>query len=140
MQGKGIVKFFAILMVIVCLYQFSFTWVVKKVQGNADAYAKGDSVKKRAYLDSIATQPVYPILGHDYQYCLSHELALGLDLQGGMSVTMQVALRELVVTLSGKNPDVVFAQALDKADVDSRTSQTDYITLFVNEYEKLNPN
>src|ERR1700759_4194437 len=96
--------------------------------------------KKRAYLDSISSQPVYPILKHTYQYCKSRELALGLDLQGGMSVTMQVALRELVVTLSGKNPDVVFAQALDKADVDSRTSQSDYITLFVDEYEKLNPN
>src|SRR5579863_3385973 len=140
MQGKGIVKFFAILMVVVCLYQFSFTWVVRKVQDNAKVYAKGDTAKQKAYLDSIANQPVYPVLGHTYQYCQGHELALGLDLQGGMSVTMQVSLRELVTTLSNKNPDIVFNQALDKADIDSRSSQSDYITLFVNEYEKLNPN
>jgi len=142
MQGKGIVKFFAILMVAVCLYQFSFTWVVRKVQDNAKAYAKGDTTKEKAYLDSIATQPVYPILGHSYQYCQGHELALGLDLQGGMSVTLQVSLRKLVLALSSNNPDVVFNQALNKADYDSGPgrSQSDYITLFVNEYEKLAPN
>lgn len=140
MQGKGVIKFFAILLAAVCLYQLSFTWVAHKVEGDAKAYANGNAKKERAYLDSVSTLPVYPILKHTYQYCKSRELALGLDLQGGMSVTMQVSLRELVVTLSGKNPDVIFAQALDKADIDSRTSQSDYITLFVNEYEKLNPN
>lgn len=140
MQGKGIVKFFTILMVVVCLYQFSFTWVVRKVQDNAKVYAKGDTAKEKVYLDSIATQPVYPVLGHTYQYCQGHELALGLDLQGGMSVTMQVGLRDLVKALSSNNPDVYLNQALDKADIDSRTSQSDYITLFVNDYEKLNPN
>ncbi len=140
MQGKGVIKFFAILLAVVCIYQLSFTWVAQKVEKDAKAYAKGDTKKYTAYLDSVSTLPVYPILKHSYQYCKSRELALGLDLQGGMSVTLQVSLRELVVTLSGKNPDVVFTQALDKADIDSRTSQSDYITLFVNEYEKLNPN
>ncbi|HVV56185.1 MAG TPA: hypothetical protein VHC47_12700, partial [Mucilaginibacter sp.] len=140
MQGKGVVKFFAIFLALVCLYQLSFTWVVKKVQDDAKAYAKGDTTKERAYLDSIATEPVYPIFGHTYQYCENHELALGLDLQGGMSVTMQVSLRQLVKTLSNNNPDPLFNQALDKADADAITSQSDYITLFVNEYEKLDPN
>src|SRR5882762_8821210 len=135
MQGKGVIQFFAILLAAVCLYQLSFTWVAHKVESDAKAYAKD-----KAYLDSMETQPVYPILKHTYQYCVSRELALGLDLQGGMSVTMQVSLRDLVKTLAGNNPDVVLAQALDKADVDSRTSQSDYITLFVNEYERLNPN
>src|SRR3569833_1127906 len=140
MQGKGIVKFFAKQMAKVSFYQFSFTSVDKKVQSDADAYAKGDTVKRRAYLDSIASQPVYPILGHTYQYAQNHELALGLDLQGGMSVTMQVSLRDLVFALSNKNPDVAFNQALNKADVDAIHSQSDYITLFVNEYEKIKPN
>ena len=56
MQGKGVVKFFAIVLAIVCLYQLSFTWVAHHVQDNAKAYAKGDSVKETAYLDSMATQ------------------------------------------------------------------------------------
>jgi len=140
MQGKGVIKFFAILLAIVCIYQLSFTWVANKVENDAKAYAKGNAKKERAYLDSMETQPVYPIFKHTYQYCVTKELQLGLDLQGGMSVTMQVSLRDLVKTLSGNNPDVVLTQALDKADIDSRTSQSDYITLFVSEYEKLNPN
>jgi len=140
MQGKGVIKFFAILLAIVCLYQLSFTWVANKVENDAKAYAKGNAKKERAYLDSMETQPVYPLFKHTYQYCRAKELQLGLDLQGGMSVTMQVSLRDLVKTLSGNNPDVVMAQALDKADVDARTSQSDYITLFVSEYEKSNPN
>ncbi|MBS1522629.1 MAG: protein translocase subunit SecDF [Bacteroidetes bacterium] len=142
MQGKGVIKFFAFLMAAVCLYQLSFTWVANKVENDAKAYAKGNYKKERAYLDSMETQPVYPIFKHTYQYCTAKELQLGLDLQGGMSVTMQVSLRDLVKTLSGNNPDVVMAQALDKADYDSGAgkSQSDYITLFVNEYEKLNPN
>lgn len=140
MQGKGVVKFFAIVLAIVCLYQLSFTWVAHKVEDDARTYAKGDTTKEKAYLDSVANQPVYPIFKHDYQYVKQRELALGLDLEGGMSVTMQISLNELVKKLSNNNPDVVFNQALNAATADAVTSQTDYITLFINEYEKLNPN
>jgi SecD/SecF fusion protein len=140
MQGKGVVKFFAILLAIVCLYQLSFTWVAHKVENDALAYSKGDSTKNKAYLDSIASQPVYPILKHDYQYVKQRELSLGLDLQGGMSVTMQISLNELVKKLSNNNVDPVFNQALQAATADAVKDQRDYIILFVNEYEKLNPN
>lgn len=140
MQIKGVVKFFAIVLAIVCLYQLSFTWVAHKVKNDAKAYSKGDSAKETEYLDSMATQPVYPILGHTFQYCEQKELALGLDLEGGMSVTMQISLNDLVKKLSNDNKDVVFNQAILAANKDiAAGSQTDYITLFVNEYEKLNP-
>jgi SecD/SecF fusion protein len=140
MQGKGVVKFFAIVLAIVCLYQLSFTWVAHKVEENAREYAKGDTTKVKAYLDSVATQPVYPIFKHNYQYVKQRQLALGLDLEGGMSVTMQISLGELVKKLSNNNPDVPFNQALANAQADTKTSQSDFITLFVSEYEKLNPN
>jgi len=142
MQGKGVVKFFAVVLALVCLYQLSFTWVTHKVENDAAVYAKGDVAKYKAYLDSMSSQPVYPIIGHTYQYCKSKELALGLDLQGGMSVTMQISLKELVQKLSDNNPDVVFNQALNNADATIRAGKVekDYITLFVNEYEKLAPN
>jgi len=140
MQGKGVVKFFAILLAVVCLYQLSFTWVTRSVEEKARTYAKGDILKEKAYLDSMSTVPVYPLLGHNYAYCKANELALGLDLEGGMSVTMQISLKELVLKLADNNPDVVFNKALDNAQAESKTSQTDYITLFVNEYEKLAPN
>lgn len=142
MQGKGVIKFFAILLGIVCIYQLSFTWVAKKVENDARIYAKGDTAKEKSYLDSISGLPAYPVLGHTYQYCVERELALGLDLKGGMNVTMQVELVQLVKNLSNNNPDPAFNQALSSANniVKSGKSQSDYITVFVNEYEKLNPN
>ena len=139
MQGKGVVKFFAIVLAIICLYQLSFTWVASKVRSDASKHAKGDTAKIKAYLDSVSTQPVYPIFKHDYQYVSQRELALGLDLRGGMSVTMQVSLNELVKKLSNNNVDPVFNQALANATADTKNSQTNFITLFVSEYEKLNP-
>ncbi|MEX8546158.1 MAG: protein translocase subunit SecDF [Mucilaginibacter sp.] len=140
MQSKGVIKFFAIVLAIVCLYQLSFTWVAQHVESNARNYAKGNPEKERSYLDSISTQPVYPVFNHTYQYCKEKELALGLDLKGGMNVTMQISLAELVKSLSDNNTDPAFNQALSNAEIQSKTSQQDYITLFVNEYEKLNPN
>lgn len=140
MQGKGVIKFFAIILAIVCIYQLSFTWVAHNVESKAVAYAKGDTTKEKAYLDSVSALPAYPLLGHSYQYCLDRELALGLDLKGGMNVTMQISLVELLKTLSGNNPDPAFNQALVNATKDALTSQDNYVTLFVNEYEKLNPN
>jgi SecD/SecF fusion protein len=140
MQGKGIIKFFTVLLALVSVYYLSFTWVAQKVESDAREYAKGNPDKEKAYLDSVAELPAYPVLNHSYQYCKNKELALGLDLKGGMNVTMQVSLRELVKALSGNNPDVVFNKALTNAELAQRSSQKDYITLFVDEYEKLAPN
>ncbi|WP_345947522.1 MULTISPECIES: protein translocase subunit SecDF [unclassified Mucilaginibacter] len=140
MQGKGVIKFFAVLVALVCLYQLSFTWVTKKVEDDARAYAKGNPEKEKAYLDSISNKPVYPLFGHDYQYCKNNELALGLDLKGGMNVTMQISLSELIRTLANNNPDVTFNQALHNADVIAKTSPENYIDIFMREYKKISPN
>ncbi|MDT3401702.1 protein translocase subunit SecDF [Mucilaginibacter terrae] len=140
MQGKGVIKFFAIIVAVVCLYQLSFTWVTNSVEDDARAYAKGNLDKEKAYLDSIASQPVYPLFGHNYQYCKERELALGLDLKGGMNVTMQVSLSELIKSLSSDNNDVTFNQALHNADVVAKTSPDNYIDIFMREYKKLSPN
>lgn len=143
MQGKGVIKFFAILLAVVCLYQLSFTWVAHKVESDANVYSKGDSAKYKAYLDSVSNQPVYPLFKHDYAYVKQREIALGLDLKGGMNVTMQIQLDELVRKIANNNPDATFNQALanaDKLQANAQTSQKDYIALFVSEYEKLNPN
>lgn len=140
MQGKGVIKFFAVLLAVSCLYQLSFTWVTKKVEKDAEVYSKGDEQKKRAYLDSIANQPVYPVFGHSYQYCKNKELALGLDLKGGMNVTMQIDLADLIRELSDKNPDPDFNKALSAANVDAKTSPANFINLFMDEYKKISPN
>ncbi|MBS7563560.1 protein translocase subunit SecDF [Mucilaginibacter sp. Bleaf8] len=140
MQGKGVIKFLAVLLALVCLYQLSFTWVTRSVEEDARAYAKGNAEKETAYLDSISNQPVYPVFKHSYQYCKDRELALGLDLKGGMNVTMQISLSELIRSLANNNPDATFNQALHNADVVARTSPDNYIDIFMREYKKLSPN
>jgi len=82
MQGKGFIKFMAILLGIVCLYSLSFNLVTYNVEKDAKAFAKGDVVKEKAYLDSIANEPVYPLLGLTYQQVKGKEINLGLDLKG----------------------------------------------------------
>jgi len=140
MQGKGVIKFFAVLLALVCLYQLSFTWVAKQVEDDARAYAKGSPEKEKAYLDSISSQPVYPLFKHNYQYCKERELALGLDLKGGMNVTMQISLSELIKTLANNSTDVTFNQALHNADLVARTSPENYIDIFMREFKKVSPN
>ncbi|QKJ30550.1 protein translocase subunit SecDF [Mucilaginibacter mali] len=140
MQGKGVIKFFAVLLALSCLYQLSFTWVTKKVEKDAEVYSKGNEQKKKAYLDSVSALPVYPVFGHSYQYCKNKELALGLDLKGGMNVTMQIDLGDLIRELSDKNPDPDFNRALSAAGADAKTSPDNFINLFMAEYKKISPN
>ncbi len=140
MQGKGFIKFMAILLGIVCLYSLSFNLVTYNVEKKAKEYAKGDAVKEKAYLDSMATVPVYPGLGLTYQQVKGKEINLGLDLKGGMNVTMEISLAELTKSLAGNPTDANFNEALKNAQQQMNTGGKDFISLFVNEYEKLVPN
>jgi SecD/SecF fusion protein len=140
MQGKGFIKFMAILLGIVCVYSLSFNLVTANVEKNAAAYAKGDPAKEKAYLDSMSTMPVYPIFNFDYQFCKTKEINLGLDLKGGMNVTMEISLAELVKSLAGNTTDANFNQALVSAQAKLNAGGKDYINLFVNDFEKLSPN
>ncbi|MFA4868154.1 MAG: protein translocase subunit SecDF [Pedobacter sp.] len=140
MQGKGFIKFMAILLGIVCVYSLSFNFVTSKVEKDAKAYAKGDVEKEKAYLDSMATVPVYPLFGFNYQFCKAKEINLGLDLKGGMNVTMEISLGELVKSLAGNTDDANFNKALATAQQQLNAGGKDFVSLFVNEYEKLEPN
>ena len=140
MQGKGFIKFMAILLCIVCVYSLSFNFVTSKVENDAKAYAKGDLDKEKAYLDSMATEPVYPIFGFDYQFCKEKEINLGLDLKGGMNVTMEISLANLVKSLANDTDDANFNQAVKNAQAQTSAGGKDFIAAFVSEFEKLNPN
>ncbi|MBB2150752.1 protein translocase subunit SecDF [Pedobacter gandavensis] len=140
MQGKGFIKFMAILLGIVCVYSLSFNFVTSKVEKDAKAYAKGDLNKEKAYLDSMATVPVYPVFGFNYQFCKGKEINLGLDLKGGMNVTMEISLSELVKSLAGNPDDANFNKALAIAQEKLNAGGKDFIALFVDEFEKLSPN
>lgn len=142
MQGKGIIKFFIVVVALACLYSISFTFVTRSVEKDAAAYAQGDLEKERAYLDSMANEPVYNLgfAQYTYQDAKERELSLGLDLRGGMNVTMEISLQELILNLAGNTEDENFNQALKNANERAKQSQTDYVTLFGEEFKKLSPN
>ena len=142
MKNKGTIKFFAIALALVALFHLSFTLVTYINEKKAKQFAKGDPVKEQKYLDSIAHKNVYNILIKKFTYadCKERELNLGLDLQGGMHVTLEVAIPELVKELSGNNQDPTFLKAFNTASEEVKTSQKDFITLFHDAYVKLDPN
>jgi len=162
MQNKGAIRFFAIAFAIACIFELSFTLVTNGVEkdakeyaetkfrafektGNALAKSNPDSVMssyEHRYLDSIATTPVYNILLKNYTYkeCKENELNLGLDLRGGMNVTLEISQADIIRSLSNNNPDVNFNKAINSAVARQKNSQTDLITLFYEEYKKIDPN
>lgn len=142
MQGKGLINFLVVLVTIACLYSLSFTFVTRKVERDAAAYAQGDMERERAYLDSMAGEVVYDlgIANYTYREAKANEIALGLDLKGGINVTMEVSLEELVRNLADNPTDPVFNEALSNAEARTKTSQGAFVDLFVEEFKKLNPN
>ncbi|MES2379801.1 MAG: protein translocase subunit SecDF [Bacteroidota bacterium] len=142
MKIKGAVKFFTVALVIVSLFQLSFSLVTYRVEQKAKAFANGDLEKERAYIDSVGREVVYNIGIKKYTYlqCKAHELNLGLDLQGGMNVTLELSQDELMRGLANNNPDANFNKAVNMAADASRTSQKDFVTLFGDAYTQVDPN
>lgn len=164
MQLKGLVRFFTILLIVYSLYQLSFTWFVKRhenrmearalafVKANypgAEKYSKvkqlPDSLKTvfnerlKRLLDSTKDVTVtYGINGAmSYQKAKEEELNLGLDLQGGMNVTLEVEMTGLLRSLSNNSRDPNFLKAIENANNRKANSDADFITLFIEEYRKL---
>lgn len=135
MQNKGFIRLFAILLVLVCVFYLSFTFVTRFFQQKAVELSGGDSQKEFAYLDSISTEKVW--LGYTFKECREHGINLGLDLKGGMNVILEVSVYDIMKSLSGFNPDASFNQALNNAKVRQGDSQQDFVDLFVEEYHKI---
>ena len=157
MQLKGVVKFFLWAMIIVTVIQYLYVLPTNRVEKQAEEHAETvaanfpeadrDSVIKSeriSYLKSQADEEIlkFPLVpGFTYQDLKSKQLALGLDLKGGMSVVLQVDLQDFVKALANnrdqENP--VFLAALEQAKKDLRNAQDDYITLFGKAYLAQNP-
>jgi SecD/SecF fusion protein len=75
-----------------------------------------------------------------YQKAKEEELNLGLDLQGGMNVTMEVEMSGLLKTLANNSKDPNFLAALNNADQRKANSDANFVRLFVEEFRKLSPN
>ena len=141
MQNKNVISLFAILFALVCLYQLSFTWIANGVEEDAKVFAGGNEVKERSYLDSIATEPVYSIGIKEYTYneCTSREINLGLDLKGGMNVTLEVSVVDVIRALSNYSKDETFVAAIESAKEKQRNSQDDFVTLFASSFNEQDP-
>ena len=161
MQSKGAIRFVAIVLALVCLWQLSFTLVTRIQENKAAKYADKavlayensaafskvseadkafylDSIRKennRWYLDSVSSEKIY--FGYTYKDVKSKEINLGLDLKGGMNVMLQVQLKDLVKALADNNPSPEFAKALDLADQRTVTSSGDFITLFAEAWKEV---
>ena len=138
MQNKGLVRLFAIALTLVCLFYLSFSFVTGNYNGNAKEYANGDKQKEFNYLDSVANDTVW--LGYTLKECREKEINLGLDLKGGMNVTLEVSVADIIRSLSDYNPSPTFNQALAKAtELQKTNSQVPYLDLFVKAYTDLDP-
>ena len=143
MQNKGAIRFFAIALALACIYQLSFTFVTKHVEKNARSFGNGDLVKEAKYLDSIATEPVYNFLWlkkYTYRDCQSQEINLGLDLKGGMNVTLEVSVVDVIRSLTNYSSDSTFNKALKLAKKMQENSQEDFIALFGKAFTQTDPN
>jgi len=165
---RALVSIFAALLIVISLYQLSFTWFVNKHESSIEAKAKRyvtslypsaqtkypgnkeaqalyqDTVdqvfnaRKRHLLDSTRDTKI-TWWGTSYQKSKESELLLGLDLQGGISVTLDVALDGLIKGLANNPRDPQLLKAIDRANLKKLTSSGNLIDLFAQSYVELNP-
>jgi SecD/SecF fusion protein len=160
MQNKGLIRLIAILIGLVCVYQLYFTYKAISVENDAAAFGvrkakiespgatqvESERIAKNyetRYLDSIANQPVYNFIGlrkYTFKEVKEFQLPLGLDLKGGMNVTLEVSVVDLIHALSGYSTDPTFTKAIELALQKQKTSQEDFVTLFGKAFEQVDPN
>ena len=138
MQNKGLVRLFAIALALVCIFYLSFSIVTSHYSKMAKEYAKGDKMKEYNYLDSIGSEKVW--LNYTLKECREKEINLGLDLKGGMNVTLEVSVADIIRSLSDFNQNPTFNQAVNNAiELQKTNSQKEFVDLFVESYTKLDP-
>lgn len=150
MQNKGLVKLFALLFGLVSIYQLSFTFIANNEESKArkfaeskvpnsveDYNAKREKIVNR-YLDSIGNESVYNLRVVDYTYkqVKDQELKQGLDLKGGINVTLQISVKDILKGLADNSKNAIFEKSLDEADKGLRETDETYIDLFFDAFEK----
>ncbi|MBL6656160.1 MAG: protein translocase subunit SecDF [Flavobacteriaceae bacterium] len=147
MQNKGLIRLFAFLFGFASLYQLSFTFITNKIEGDAERYAlvnvedtEENYVEQReqveaVYLDSVADLPV---LGFSsYADAKTKELNKGLDLKGGINVTLQISVKDILKGLANNTSNPAFNKAIADADAASKSSDATYLELFFEAFENV---
>ncbi len=147
MHNKGLIRLFAILFGIVCIYQLSYTYIAGQIESNAEAFAASkvsDTEKNYAdlreeqvkfYLDSVANEPYF--VGITYEDAKNKELNKGLDLKGGINVILQISVKDILRNMANKTDDPDFNKALEEASKKQKNSPDPYIDLFFESFNEI---
>ncbi|RXR19127.1 protein translocase subunit SecDF [Flavobacterium amnicola] len=136
MQNRGLIKFFAILFALVSIYQLTFTFVASKVKSDAKAFANGNQEKEIKYLDSIGKEKVFSLGFTDFTYneVADKQINKGLDLEGGINVTLQISVKDVLKTLANNTQNPVFNKALADAKKNQQGNQS-FLDAFYDAFE-----
>ena len=167
MQNKGAIRLFAVAFAVVCLYELSFNFWTARIENKAKKFAdteaihqfakelaKGDLAKEgiildslikqkeKHFLDSMSTRTVLNLGFQQFTYkdVKEREINLGLDLKGGMNVTMEISVADIIRGMTGYTKDTAFNSAIERAQVRQRKEATDIVTLFGQEFTHYHPN
>jgi hypothetical protein len=153
MQNKSFTWIFVILLTLAVAYQLSFGLVASSfekkihqlaVDSIASTELQGASADsailalERKMLRDSSEAKAYPLVGHSYSYLKSNQLALGLDLRGGMSVTLEVSIPDMILAISDYNQNPAFLKAIEEAREAQKSSSDDYLTLFEKSWKNQN--
>ena len=145
MKNKGLVYFLTFIISFLSIYYLQFTFVSQRIQNEATELSRDydgniDFNKKQKYLDSIWNKPVYNLItDFTYKEVKESELNLGLDLQGGMHVTLEVSPIDILKGLSSDSKDPDFLLAINNAREVVRGTQTNLISQFYTEFKAIAP-
>ena len=147
MKNKGLVIFIAVVLAITCVYELSFTYVARKFEAKARTFAtkngKFDGEMYRTYIDSLGSKDILDlvIVKRNYFKCKDAELKLGLDLQGGMNVILEVSKGDVLKTLAGPNQKQTdFKSAIEATQAEYQKNGGDFVELFADKFKSISPN
>lgn len=142
MQNKGLIKFFAIIFAVVCIYQLSFTFVANGIEEDAKTFASKfpkeiQTQKEVSYLDSLAKSKEKVFLWNTYDEVRNNQINKGLDLEGGLNVILQISVKDILFGLANETTNKDFLKVLEEAKRNQRGNQ-DYIDAFFEAANKSN--
>ena len=137
MQNKGFVRLLAGALLLVCLFYLSFSFVTANYDKKAKEYAGGSQERYYNFMDSVSGDEVW--LGYTLKQCREKEINLGLDLKGGMNVTLEVSVADILRALSNYNTTPAFNEALNATRIRQARSGENFLKIFQEEFEKLDP-
>ena len=137
MQNKGFVKVIAVLLTLICLFYFSFSFVTRKYEKKAEELtAQGKD--GAAFLDSMRNEKVF-LNWKTLKECEELQIGLGLDLKGGMNVVLEVSVPDVVKNLAGESAsDAKFVKAYGDAVAKAKKENIDFVDAFVSTYREQN--